>query len=135
MRGGGIRGDGTGAGWIEGRWRASADGAICRSSAEADELRHYCRGVFRVLHAEQLVCPEPDRLEPFGVGKNVEPVVSDGVKDRFSDLERRHAGVQSGLERGQTGLHFRGHRDRFVAQLIRPVAFGSGDIRPHQSGA
>jgi hypothetical protein len=105
------------------------------SPAEVNEFRNRCCRALWIFHSEQFVRSESDHFGPFGMGKNIELLLLNCIEDDVSDLERRHACLDGGLECGQSGLHFRGHRDRFVTQLRGPVTLGVGDICPHKPWA
>ena len=101
------------------------------SPAAVNEFHNRCCRALRIFHSEQLVRPELDHFGPFGMGKNIELLLLNCIEDHVSDLERRHASLQGGLECGPTGFDFRGHLDRFVAQFHQPVALG--DLTPQRS--
>jgi hypothetical protein len=79
------------------------------------------------------VCPfELDHFGPFGMWKNRELLLPNCIEDHVSDLGRRYACLDGGLECGQTGLHFR----VIVTGLLHsPGTLGVGDVYAHKSWA
>ena len=103
--------------------------------AAVNEFRNRCCRALRIFHSQQFVRSELNHFGLFGMGKNIELLLLNCIEDHVSDLERRHACLDGGLKRGQTGLPFRGQRDRFVTQLRGPVTLSAGDICPHEPWA